>query len=335
MRYDRKISPGFMRDLKTGRLSPLLARIKEDDTLMLAIREKYINIYYRGGNILNITEVPTRYPDVRATYEVKFDTNYYLGASPLPVGFPLLVRDDRDVSRLIDKIPDLKYTMDRFFSRWNRSEREFQQLVVRENNLSSVANETEYFVIDIELAGVVESAKFDMIAVRWLSHQRARPEALVPVLIEMKYGNNALNGDAGLIKHLVDAYALREDEELWQDFRTGIQGHISQLESLDLLRFNRSVAVPELRLHPTKTPELIFLLADYNPRARAILDIMPEFNKILNERDPQDSEQKEFDVRFFQASFAGYGMHHVSMLTPTDFERLAQKLYDDSRSRKL
>ena len=59
-----------------------------------------------------------------------------------------------------------------------------------------------------------------------------------------------------------------------------------------------------------------------------MLNILREFNSTLESLDPQASEKKLFDVRFFQASFAGYGMHHVSMLRPADFEALTRKLFE-------
>jgi hypothetical protein len=54
----RALSISFMKDLLTpdGVLHPLLERIKQDHTLMLSIRKDYINIYYRGGNILRVKE---------------------------------------------------------------------------------------------------------------------------------------------------------------------------------------------------------------------------------------------------------------------------------------
>ena len=47
----RKLSNSFMNDLMLadGRLYPILDRVRQDETLMLAIREDYINVYYRGG----------------------------------------------------------------------------------------------------------------------------------------------------------------------------------------------------------------------------------------------------------------------------------------------
>jgi hypothetical protein len=49
----KTLSQPFMNDLlkPDGLLNPILERVKHDHTLMLSIRENYINIYYRSGNI--------------------------------------------------------------------------------------------------------------------------------------------------------------------------------------------------------------------------------------------------------------------------------------------
>jgi len=83
--HKRVVSKTFADDLKHGKLSTLLARIKEDDTLMLALRNAYINIYYRGGNLLRIEQ-----KGLVGQYIATFDTKYNKkNANPLPVQFPL------------------------------------------------------------------------------------------------------------------------------------------------------------------------------------------------------------------------------------------------------
>ncbi|MDR0498152.1 MAG: hypothetical protein LBH03_00260 [Holophagales bacterium] len=66
----RKLSTDFMNDLQNGILFPLLDRVRRDDTLMLAIRENYINVYYRGGNIIRLEESSPN------KYVASFDDNY-------------------------------------------------------------------------------------------------------------------------------------------------------------------------------------------------------------------------------------------------------------------
>jgi len=68
----RKLSHSFMDDLLNsgGLLHPILERVKQDHTLMLSIRKDYINIYYRGGNILRLKEQRD------GSYSAFFDNEY-------------------------------------------------------------------------------------------------------------------------------------------------------------------------------------------------------------------------------------------------------------------
>jgi hypothetical protein len=50
----RGLSNKFINDLKIGILNPFLIAVMDDDKLNLEIRNNYINIYYRGGNLLRI-----------------------------------------------------------------------------------------------------------------------------------------------------------------------------------------------------------------------------------------------------------------------------------------
>lgn len=69
----RALSEQFMYDLKNpdGMLHPILERVKNDQTLMLAIRQDKINIYYRGGSLLRIEQL-------KYSYKTFFNPNYYL-----------------------------------------------------------------------------------------------------------------------------------------------------------------------------------------------------------------------------------------------------------------
>ncbi|MGD0998948.1 MAG: hypothetical protein ABR941_11615, partial [Thermoleophilia bacterium] len=50
----RGISEEFEGQLTGGVLQPVLERLRRDDTLSLEIRNGYIDIYYRGGRLLNL-----------------------------------------------------------------------------------------------------------------------------------------------------------------------------------------------------------------------------------------------------------------------------------------
>jgi len=311
----RVVSKTFADDLKHAKLSPLLARIKADDTLMLALRDGYINIYYRGGNLLRIEQ-----KGLVGKYIATFDAKYnQKNACPLPVQFPYPVNGEADSRALVDAIPALKYSMDRYFSQHRNAEREFQQLVARENNCSAISNETEYFIVDIEVAGALPNARFDMLGVRWLRDERKKQGALVPVLIEMKYGSKALEGDSGLSEHMKDAVSLRADKASWDSLCETLEDQINQLDDLGLLDFNRSTAVKHLQIDMKATPELVFMLANYNPASTKL-------SKLLYALKASVADESGFDLLFFVSSFAGYGMHRACMLDLEDFKALVDKL---------
>jgi hypothetical protein len=125
-------------------LSRLAQAVRNDDTLLLALRGDSINIYYRGGSILRLER------GGQGDYDAFFDKNYarysedFLGV-PTPT-----IATELDCLQWVRSFPCLKEVMNTFFVRHRRLEREFQQLVAWENNRSAISNETEYFITDIE-----------------------------------------------------------------------------------------------------------------------------------------------------------------------------------------
>jgi hypothetical protein len=313
----RALSPPFFNDLENenGLLRPITMKILNDHTLMLAIRKGYINIYYRGGNLLKISEQSGE------KYELFFDTDYNKGMVELPA-VPRSVSTKEEVQSLVKLFPYLKEVMDYYFAKNNKPEREFQQLVARENNYSSISNESEYFISDIEFADTEIGARFDILAVRWLSSQRKSGSTCIPVLVEMKYGDNALEGSAGLIKHLEDIESLVSDRDplgKYSRLLESMQDQFNQLDQLKLLNFNRSKRGTVVQLNPEEKPELVLLLANHNPRSKKLANI------INDEKVSQYADSDFFDLKFFVSSFAGYGMHSDCMLNLSQFRELLNR----------
>ncbi len=319
MTYQRALNAQFLGDLKAsqpehrGWLAALLARVKEDDTLMLALRGDYVNIYYRGGNLLKIAQ------NSGGNYLATFDAKYNKTGHDLPT-FPFSIVSAQDTVELIRHIPALKYTMDSYFSRHRKPEREFQQLVARENNCSPISNETEYFIVDIEIAGALTKARFDMLGVRWLRNERKKQNSLVPVLIEMKYGIEALEGKSGLQEHLDDAHSI--SIESWKSLFSDLEKQVNQLADLGLLEFNRSRPDERLELDSAATPELVFLLANYNPASTKL----SRFLATLDVPTASAEGKINYELLFSVASFAGYGLHRACMLSLAEFKALVEKL---------
>ena len=108
----RGLSPTFLDDLRVGCLAPLLERVRRDDTLHLAIRNEYINIYYRGGNLLRVSRNPDG-ADTASSYTANFDSNYFTGSHPKAFSeCPGRIAGKSDCTKWVDAFPFLKQEMD-------------------------------------------------------------------------------------------------------------------------------------------------------------------------------------------------------------------------------
>lgn len=269
----RILTPEFMVALKQGMLKPILERVQKDHTLMLAIRDGYVNIYYRGGNILKATKNGDSY---KTFFAVQYAKSEQVVANPEED-----IRNKADAQKLVACFSERKNIMDEYFAgRSKTTEQEFQQLVARENNNSSISNETEYFVSDIEVT-VPHLTRFDIVAIRWLASQRKKGSNCRAALIEMKYGDGAIEGKAGLLEHLKDMAEFISNREEYTDLLKTMESQFNQLDELQLLDFNKGTSNAKVKLNPEDKPEVIFILANHNPRSTKLQKILsdPEFDK--------------------------------------------------------
>jgi hypothetical protein len=170
--------------------------------------------------------------------------------------------------------------------------------------------------LDIEFADSEYGARFDLLALRWLASQRKELSNCRPVLIEMKYGDGALEGTAGVLKHLVDINEYVSNREKYAELVALMQLQFSQLDELGLITFNRTANWTKLELNSDLKPEVIFVMANHNPRSSRL-------NKILRSPEIEELDRSEaFDLRFFVARFAGYALHSDSMVTLPQFREL-------------
>jgi hypothetical protein len=291
-----------------GRLFPILERVRKDQTLMLAIREESVNIYYRGGNLL---QLKARGNDYQAHFDFRYDPS-----GQGKIDLPATIRERAEAGQWETAFQMLKRSMDEFFSVHNKPEREFQQLVARENNHSTISNESEYFISDIEFDETELGARFDLLAIRWEASRRMTGSSCRAILMEMKYGDGALDGNAGLLKHLQDIETLILDAGRYGKLLQTMESQFDQLGRLGLLKFNRSANVTRIHLNPGDPPEVVFILANHNPRSTKLKTILD---------DPAVeayAHSGRFDLRFFISRFAGYGMHADCMLALDEFRKL-------------
>lgn len=314
MNATHAMSDDFMKALgKGGCLCPILDAVRADDTLMLGLRGGYVSIYYRGGELLKIE------PGASGGYRIKANRDYGHAENHLNRA----VATAEQAKEVVDSLPPMKWNMDRHSKIRSSHEREFQQLVVRENNRSRSAGSSDYFITDMEHAH--EDARFDMLGGRWMHNDRKHRDRLTPVIFEMKYGESALSGSAGIEAHFDDLRGRLSKKEFVDKLKANVASQFNQLNALELIDFNGSESQRRQFIESgmngvqgsnSREPfrcggrlRVVLVLAALNPRSSKLLPILERVYRQWK-KDPIEG----VDVRVFCASFCGYVMHERSML---------------------
>lgn len=284
----RKLDDDFLGALREGgSLHPLLAAVKSDPTLCLELRGDSINIYYRGGNMMKIEQRSN------GDFILSFDEKYF--ADENRIDLP----DSTDINAWIEVAPKLKRAMDQWLGKHRNDEREFQQLLLRENNYGRIARSTDYYICDIEYQN--ENGRFDLVAVHWPSKPSKRKKAddRRLVFIEMKYGDNALDGSAGIKSHIEDVNRFLSDPVKLINIKEDMVVVFKQKRDLGLLDCGKNLAS-----FSDEKPLLLLAFANHDPEKselRSVLDNLP------------DSPHAE--LRVATASFMGYGLYDQGIHT--------------------
>lgn len=296
----RQLSNTFLgRLLKDYELRGLLNYVRSDNTLDIEIRENCINIYYRGGSALKINQIDEK------KFDFNFDENYFKTiASQLDMNVPVL-NSETDWKIYF---PHIKQAMDYWFTENPKEEREFQQLVVRENNYSSISNSTDYFILDIEYDNR-KNARFDMVAMEWKSDASSRKlqKGYKPrlTIIEMKYGDGALKGSAGIKKHIKDFNHFMTCTDEVNEFKKEMLLVLRQKRMLNLIPCLTQVYNPNEITDFQDYIDLMFLLVNHDPASSILRD------EIQNLPD---------NILFAVSNFAGYGIYKENIFSLAQFK---------------
>jgi hypothetical protein len=271
----------------------VLNLVQRDSTLCLEIRKNYGNIYYRGGNILKIEEKGD-------SFNASFDRKYLVEYSTrVPKELPTLLAASDDVKKWIDVMPFLKHEMDLWFGKHPKNEREFQQLMLQENNFGKLAKSTDYFICDIEYANL--NGRFDLIAVHWPSSpvSRKNNKSLGLAFIEMKYLDNALTGNAGLKKHIEDINSFLGERDNLSNIKDEMKKVFNQKLELGLINNQKPI-----ESFSDDKPEYILALVNHDPASsilKAELQTLPPCPNV--------------ELKFAASSFMGYGLYDQGIYT--------------------
>jgi hypothetical protein len=294
----RGLTDYFINELKSGLLLPILHLVQLDATLCLEIRDNYINIYYRGGNAIKIEEK-------QGAFNAGFDRKYLNQELTKVPDLPALLNCPEDMEVWMDAIPFLKHEMDLWFGNNPKNEREFQQLMLRENNLGNSAKSTDYFICDIEYAN--HTGRFDLIAVQWPSSSvyRKNNRNLGFAFIEMKYLDNALKGSAGLRKHIEDINIFLSKNENLESVKEEMKVIFNQKRDLGLIKNHKAI-----ESFNNDKPEFILALINHDPASSILRNEL--------ERLP---DCPHADIKVATSNFMGYGLYSQNIYGLDEFLR--------------
>ena len=251
----------FLHDLKGGILAPLTDAVRSDTGLCLELRGQSINVYYRGGSLMRVSQSD----DVYCAF---FDKNYFKNGENFEPP-DRKIRSKDDINKWLDSSGDLKQSMDRYLGRYRKEEREIQQTILRENNFGTIARSTDYYICDIEYRS--EHGQFDMVAVHWPSEPQTRKKSTDRrlVFIEVKHGDGALEGDSGVHAHIRDLNEFLGDPNNIQNLKYDMVRVFNQKRELDLIDCGKDLAT-----FSDDIPLLLLVFVNHDPEKSKLRDLL-------------------------------------------------------------
>ena len=242
----RGINEVFINDLLYGEISFFLEKVKMNPALQIEVRKKYINLYYRGGNLLRITQK-------RNGYQFFFDVKYCLNKGNDANLELLNLLNSNNADDYIINFNLMITEMDSWLLVHPKAEREIQ------HNLS-ISNNS---VIDIEYQ-IKNLMRLDMLV--YYEHTM--------FIVENKYGNGAISGKAGIAKHYNDISNVLLDDVLREELIDSIVNISYAKHKLGLLDFS-------LNKKDIKNVGILFVFVNYNSKSISISNEIKKVDKLF------------------------------------------------------
>jgi len=218
-----------------------------DDTLCPLLRDEKIDVYYRGFKTFSLSLDGV----IRNPLEFKNDLYEY----DIPEKLSGL--------DFMKYLPYMKQGIDLWYGAGTKSpyEREFSQVIMRENNSLKAGNQSDYFIIDMEHQYKKGGAIPDLVGLIMERGKRQRPVFQMSI-IEVKYMDIAFTGVAGIRSHIDDYVDLMNDKNTLEEMKQDIVEMFFQSKKLGL--------IPGLKNHyerieiSDERPELLLALVSRN-----------------------------------------------------------------------
>ena len=297
---------------KGGKLEFLTDLVKQDPYLDMELRGDSIMIYYRGGRLLTVYDIDK--------YE-ELAPEYYISKSEQCL--------KATTDNLFEYVCQAKRIIDVHESgtKQKLGEKEFQQRVVFENNLSVTASNTDFFIADIEWADNESlGGRADIIAFRW-NHMEHSKRILQMTLIEVKQGEHAVETkktidkdgriliSAGLKKHYEDFIKFRNNSEYVNDVAKDMLTVLKQKADLGLIKgleklFKKGNDDVYPEINPQ--PDFLILLANYHHYSTKL---------------SQECKELPNDCKFILSSFMGYGLYKDFIKSKKEMEEIFPTIF--------
>jgi hypothetical protein len=301
----RGLSDVFIEELKHGRLVCIREYVVKDRTLDLEIRNDLVTLYYRGCSLIDIGRT------TKDQFHFRFYQNYGT-AKTLTKGQP------DDVDKWLEGIPTMKHMVDVYLSKHENYEKEFQQLIIRENNYSPLSGSTDYFIVDFEY--FQHYRRFNIVGLQWESnvaikklHEGYKPKLAV---MELIYGDIALRASI-MLKHLMG----------FQDFLGTSGFRVFKEDMIAVFQQKRDLGLisgldrcKEIKAIDDQI-DYVFLITGHDPANQTLLYILKQIQeKIMN-------GLLRVTPSFGVSNFAGYSLYKENILSLDDFILLLSNKY--------
>lgn len=283
---------------KGGEFAKVTEMVKYDPSLDFEMRGNSVMLYYRGGKILEI-ENDGSLKGVDSGY---YNNEKYQIECPIPSmnGMDAYIFEAK---RLIDK-----YLI---VVRNHLGEKEYQQRIAYENNLSVNAEDGDFFIADMEWADNTQlGGRADIVAFKW-GHMEHRKRKVQMVLIEVKQGESSIKSETnGLQKHYDDYLRFKSQKEYVREVAEDMIKVLHQKHRLGLVKGLENLfgdnKLPEIE----EEIDFICLLANYKPYSSLL-------HEVLNKME---------DCKLFVASFMGYCLYQDFIVTKDELIKMFPKV---------
>ncbi len=251
----RKSNERFIHDLKEGCLSFFLEQVKKNrQKLCLEVRkgkEYYINIYYRGGRLLKITQK-------NAGYCFCFNTKYCLHKSDESKYNLLNSLNQNCIQNYIENFETMMLEMDSWLKEHPKAEREFQHKLLACN---PQIIDIEYEPSKIKKTGLKLHMRLDMLMVN--------KDKLI--IVENKFGIRSIAGDASIRKHYEDICQLLNTADVYDEL-------IQSVENISKAKYELGLLENPIETIDKSKTEILFLLADFNDNSKLLERELSQIN---------------------------------------------------------